>query len=49
MQKEELKDQFTDLLSKFTTYFGKYLPDDVMESLKTLRSKQQSEISKIIL
>lgn len=48
MQKEELKDQFTDLLSKFTTYFGKYLPDDVMESLKTLRSKQQSEISKII-
>ena len=25
MQKEELKDQFTDLLSKFTTYFGKYL------------------------
>lgn len=23
MQKEELKDQFTDLLSKFTTYFGK--------------------------
>lgn len=48
MQKEELKNQFTDLLSKFTTYFGKYLPDDVMESLKTLRSKQQSEISKII-
>ena len=48
MQKEELKDQFTDLLSKFTTYFGKYLPDDVMESLKTLSSKQQSEISKII-
>ena len=48
MQKEELKEQFTDLMSKFTAYFGKHLADDVMESLKSLRAKQTSEISKII-
>ena len=43
MQKEELKDQFTDLLSKFTTYFGKYLPDDVMEDAQQQAAERNFE------
>ncbi len=39
---------FTDTMAKFTAYFGKHLPDDVVEKLTELRKEQTSEISKII-
>lgn len=48
MQKEELKERFTDLMSRYTAYFGKHLPDDVMESLRDLRARQTSDIAKIV-
>lgn len=48
MQKEELRSQFTDLMAKFTTYFGKHLPDDVMESLRSLRAEQPEGIASTI-
>lgn len=48
MQKEALRSEFTDLMAKFTAYFGKHLPDDVMQSLKELRSEQTSDIANTI-
>lgn len=48
MQQEVLCSQFTDLMAKFTAYFGKHLPDDVMASLKKLRAEQTSDIANII-
>lgn len=40
--------KLTDLLAKFTTYFGKHLPDDVLARLGQLREKQTSDISRIL-
>ena len=48
MQKEALRSEFTDLMAKFTAYFGKHLPDDVMQSLTELRSEQTSDIANTI-
>lgn len=48
MNKQELSVQFTDLMAKFTAYFGKHLPDDVMSALKELRAQQKSELATIM-
>ena len=34
MDKTELSTRFTDTMAKFTAYFGKHLPDDVLAKLK---------------
>lgn len=48
MQKEALAREFTDLMTKFTAYFGKHLPDDVMKSLEELRAEQTTDIANTI-
>lgn len=40
--------QLTELLTKFTAYFGKHLPDDVVERLKALKAEQTSDMAKLI-
>lgn len=40
--------QLTELLTKFTAYFGKHLPDDVVERLKELKAEQTSDMAKLI-
>ena len=48
MQKEALASEFTDLMAKFTAYFGKHLPDDVMKSLTEMRAEQTTDIANTI-
>ena len=48
MNKEELTLQFTDLMAKFTSYLGKYMPDDVTKRLTELRAEQNTDIGKLI-
>ena len=48
MQKEALASEFTDLMAKFTAYFGKHLPDDVMKSLREMRAEQSTDIANTI-
>lgn len=42
------EERFTDVMAQFTAYFGKHLPDDVMEKLKRLREEQTSDIARLI-
>ena len=48
MAEELLRDRFTDLMAKFTAYFGKHLPDDVMKSLREMRAEQSTDIANTI-
>lgn len=48
MASQESIARFTDIMAKFTTYFGKHLPDDVVNRLKELKEEQTSDISKIL-
>lgn len=50
MQKtsEQTVERFTDLMARFTGYFGKHLPDDVLERLKELRAEQTSDMARLI-
>ena len=48
MAEELLRDRFTDLMAKFTAYFGKHLPDDVMKSLTEMRAEQTTDIANTI-
>ncbi len=41
-------EQFTDLMARFTAYFGKHLPDDIMQSLRDLRADSDSELANIM-
>lgn len=42
------KNQLSELLTKFTSYFGKHLPDDVLERLTELKAEQNSDMAKLI-
>ena len=48
MDKQELAVRFTDLMARFTSYFGKHMPDDVMKALTELRAQQNTELAKIV-
>lgn len=41
-------EHFTDVMAKFTAYFGKHLPDDVMAKLQELRAEQDTPMAGII-
>ena len=47
MTHESQLQKFSDLMARFTTYFGIHLPDDVMQSLREMRGRQTSELAKI--
>ena len=47
MNHESQLQKFSDLMARFTTYFGIHLPDDVMQSLREMRAQQTSELAKI--
>ncbi len=47
-QRAELVEQFTDVMSRFTAYFGKHLPEDVYGKLQELRAQQHTEMAGII-
>ncbi len=48
MTHSELTEKFTDVMTKFTSYFGKVLPDDVMERLTELRAEQTAPLAKVV-
>ena len=48
MNKEEQREEFVDIMAKFTAYIGKHLPDDVCVKLNELREKEDTAIAKII-
>ena len=48
MNREEQAERLTDLMARFTGYFGKHLPDDVLARLKELREEQTSDMAKLI-
>lgn len=48
MNKETQREKFIDVMSRFTVYAGKYLPDDVYEKLKELRREENTDMAKII-
>lgn len=48
MPTSEAIQRFTDTMAKFTAYFGKHLPDDVMQRLRELGAEQTSPMSKIV-
>ncbi len=48
MNKEEQREQFIDIMAKFTAYIGKYLPNDVVAKLQELREKEDIALAKII-
>lgn len=48
MTQEQLCETFTDVMAKFTGYFGKHLPDDVVRRLTELRDQQETELAKIV-
>ena len=48
MDKTELSTRFTDTMAKFTAYFGKHLPDDVLAKLKEMRTKQDTPLAKVM-
>ena len=35
-------------MAKFTAYFGKHLPDDVLAKLKEMRTKQDTPLAKVM-
>ena len=47
MNIDQQRDKFIDIISKFTSYASKHLPDDVMSKLEELREKESSAMSKI--
>lgn len=48
MDKTELSTRFTDTMAKFTAYFGKHLPDDVLAKLKEMRTLQDTPLAKVM-
>ncbi len=48
MTKEEMRENFIDIIARFTVYSGKHLPDDVHAKLTELRKDESSDMAKII-
>jgi L(+)-tartrate dehydratase alpha subunit len=48
MNHEDAVQCMTDIMSKFTDYVGKHLPDDVLGKLKQLREQEESPLSKVV-
>lgn len=48
MDRELMCEQFTDLMARFTGYFGKHLPDDVLKRLTELKAEQNTEMANLI-
>ena len=48
MQHEQAVAAMTEIMSKFTDYVGKHLPDDVLDKLKKLRSEEENPLAKVI-
>ena len=48
MRNEQAVKSMTAIMAKFIDYVGKHLPDDVMEKLRELREKEQSQLAKIV-
>lgn len=48
MTQTELCSRFTDVMARFTAYFGKHLPDDVLKRLSEMREVQDSPLAKLI-
>ncbi len=48
MNHEDAVQCMTDIMSKFTDYVGKHLPDDVLAKLKQLREEEESPLSKVV-
>lgn len=44
----QLAECFTDVMAKFTAFFGKRLPDDVLEKLEAMRRVQKSELATLV-
>ena len=44
----QLAERFTDVMAKFTAFFGKRLPDDVLEKLEAMRRVQKSELATLV-
>lgn len=44
----QLVERFTDVMAKFTAFFGKRLPDDVLEKLEAMRRVQKSELATLV-
>lgn len=48
MNQTELCSRFTDVMARFTAYFGKHLPDDVRQRLAEMREVQDTPLAKLI-
>lgn len=48
MNKEQKIQAMTDIMTKFTGYMGKHLPDDVTAKLKDLREQEDSYLAKVV-
>jgi len=48
MRDSDAISRLTEVMGRFTTYFGKHLPDDVLKKLGELRAEQTSPLSKIV-
>ena len=44
----QLTERFTDVMAKFTAFFGKRLPDDVLEKLEAMQRVQKSELATLV-
>jgi L(+)-tartrate dehydratase alpha subunit len=47
MSQNNRRDDFIDIMAKFTAYTSKHLPDDVLTKLKELRAKENTPMAKI--
>lgn len=48
MNKDEKRERFIDIITKFTAYTGKHLPDDVYLKLQELKEKEDTVLAGII-
>ena len=48
MNKKQKIRALTDIMSRFTAYVGKHLPDDVLQKLTELRKREKVPIAKTI-
>jgi len=48
MNKEQKIQAMTELMTKFTSYMGKRLPDDVMAKLRELRDQEDTYLAKVV-
>jgi L(+)-tartrate dehydratase alpha subunit len=48
MDKQEASRSLTDLMARFTGYVGKHLPQDVLDKLAELRTREEAPLSKVV-